>query len=360
MARAYNFSPGPGTLPEEVLLQAQRDMLDWRGLGMSVMEVSHRSSHFQELLAQVKQDLRTLLAIPDNYHILITPGGASNHFALLPLNLSTQHGTADYLVTGHWSDKAATEAALFTKINIAGQASMDTGLLHIPRPASCTWSTQADYLHYTPNETISGLAFDWLPQTTAPLVADMTSSIMSEPLDIKKFAVIYAGAQKNLGQAGITIVIIRADLIKEPTTTIPTLAQYRTYLEHNSCYNTPPTYAIYITALVLEWLKAQGGLPKIKARNLRKAHNLYQCIDRHPHLYQLKVAGPYRSVMNVAFTLPTQDITQQFLTLAQKRHLCNLRGHSSVGGIRASIYNAMPEDGVAMLVEFMDEFAKQY
>jgi phosphoserine aminotransferase len=362
MQRVYNFSPGPAMLPESVLRQAQAELVDWHGTGMSVMEISHRGAQFQELLLQISHDVRDLLAIPNNYQILFVAGGASTQFAMVPLNLLTtvDNLAADYLVTGRWSLKAFNEAKRYGNINIAATNKLVDGLNTVPSPHEWQLQSPSAYLHYTPNETVDGLEFPFIPESTLPLVADMTSTIMSKPIPIENFGLIYAGVQKNLGQAGLTIVIIREDLITKPLWYTPTLSCYQTYRDHGSCYNTPPTYAIYIMGLVLQWLKQQGGLALIAERNARKSAKLYACIDQYADFYLSKVARTCRSTMNVVFHLAKEDLTPTFLAEAQQANLVNLCGHAAVGGIRASIYNAMPESGVDLLVNFMHEFAVKY
>lgn len=359
--RVFNFSPGPAMLPEEVLYQAQQEMLDWQQLGMSVMELSHRGSEFQNLLEQIEADLREILAIPANYQVLFVAGGASTQFSMVPLNLlSEQVKTADYIDTGMWSHKAVLEAGRYGTVNVAARTKIDQGIYSLPLQQEWQLNPSAAYVHYTPNETVDGIEFHWVPQTGAvPLVADMTSCILAQPIDVSQFGVIYAGSQKNVGQAGITIVIIRDDLIKEPLWHTPTLYSYKTHVEHRSCYNTPPTYAIYMSGLVLSWIKRQGGLQVIGERNQRKANKLYTCIDQHADFYISRIAADCRAMMNVVFSLQQEELTEEFLSKADQAGLANLRGHRAVGGCRASIYNAMPEAGVDRLIEFMVDFAKQ-
>lgn len=361
MRKVFNFSAGPGVLPEEVLLQAQAEMLDWQGLGMSIMEIGHRGHEFEEVAKKAEASLRELMSIPENYQVLFLPGGATSQFAMVPLNLFNEKKTADYVETGLWSRKAVTEAKRYGKVNIAAHAEYQGQLAYIPSQESWTLSEEAAYVHYTPNETIDGLEFQWVPKTGAvPLVADMTSMILSRPVDVKQFGVIYAGAQKNIGQAGLTVVIVRSDLIKEPLPFTPTLYSYKTMSEHHSLYNTPPTYSWYIAGLVLDWLKRKGGVSTIYEINKRKAKKIYTIIDNHPDFYINKVRPDCRSIMNVTFYLRDEQLTSLFLEQAEKANLTNLRGHRASGGVRASIYNAMPEEGVDLLVAFMADFAKKH
>lgn len=361
MRKVYNFNAGPAMLPEDVLLQAQAEMLDWQGTGMSIMELGHRGPEFQQLAAQAESDLRELMAIPKNYHVFFLPGGASAQFAMIPLNLFSKNKQADYIDTGIWSKKAIAEASRYGEVNVAAQAMQRNGLAYIPHQDEWKTNKHADYLHYTPNETIDGLAFQWVPQTgDVPLVADMSSMILSQPINVSQYGVIYAGAQKNLGQAGITIVIVRDDLIKEPIEKIPSLYSYQLHAEHHSFYNTPPTYSWYITGLVLAWMKKQGGVDAMYKINQRKAATLYNLIDTHQDFYLCRIDPECRSLMNVMFYLHNEALTPVFLQEAEAHGLMNLRGHRVSGGIRASIYNAMPEEAVNKLADFMREFAKKH
>lgn len=360
MRAVYNFSAGPAMLPEEVLLQAQAEMLDWNGTGVSIMELGHRGPEFKVIAEQAEADLRELMNIPSNYHVLFLPGGATAQFAMVPINLLGQK-PADYIDTGIWSKKAITEAKRYGHINIAAELLTVDGLIRIPEQQEWSLNPDSAYVHYTPNETISGVELHWVPKTgDVPLVADMTSMILSHPVNVNDFGVIYAGAQKNVGQAGITIVIIRDDLVREPPLGTPTLYQYKTHVEHHSFYNTPPTYSWYITGLVLAWLKRQGGVEAISQLNDRKAKKLYTFIDQHAGFYINMVDPRCRSRMNVAFNLKDEALTPVFLEKATEAGLAHLRGHKLGGGIRASIYNAMPEAGVDRLIEFMQDFVKQY
>lgn len=360
MRSVFNFNAGPAMVPEEVLLKAQSEMLNWHDTGMSVMELSHRGSDFKTIAEKAEADLREIMSIPENYKVLFLAGGGSGQFAMVPLNLFGHKMNADYVETGIWSKKALTEASRYGKVNIVAKVMKKEGLAYVPRQDDWSVDENAAYLHYTPNETIDGVEFNWVPQTgNVPLVADMTSMILSRPVDVKQYGIIYAGAQKNLGQAGIAVVIIREDLIKEPLPSTPTLFTYKTEIENDSMYNTPPTYAWYITGLVLEWTKKQG-IDTLYKRNQNKANELYQVIDGHNQFYECRVHKDYRSIMNVMFYLHREELTKIFLEEAAKIGLVNLRGHRVSGGVRASIYNAMPEEGVMLLRDFMIDFARRY
>ncbi|MDF3054282.1 MAG: phosphoserine aminotransferase [Gammaproteobacteria bacterium] len=355
----FNFSAGPAMLPVEVLKQAQAEMLDWRGKGMSVMEVSHRGKDFTEMANQSEADLRELLAIPNNYHVLFLAGGATAQFSAIPMNLLTKNKKADYIDTGQWSRKAIKEAERYGEIHIAASVK-DDGVLSIPTQDSWSLTPNAAYLHYTPNETIDGVEFHWIPQTgNVPLVADMSSNILSRPINVNDYGIIYAGAQKNMGAAGIGVVIIREDLVKEPMPTTPILYNYQVEVANKSFYNTPPTYNWYLVGLVLAWLKKQGGLSIMAEHNQRKARKLYNFIDAHS-FYHNRVAPACRSWMNIPFILQDNQLDGQFLAEAEANGLTNLKGHILAGGMRASIYNAMPEEGVDTLISFMKAFADKH
>ncbi len=360
MHRVYNFSAGPAMLPEEVLLQAQAEMLDWQGTGMSIMELGHRGPEFQAVAAQVEADLRELMAIPKHYHVLFLAGGASTQFAMVPLNLFGENRRADYVDTGIWSKKAIEEAKRYGEVNVAATSEHRDHLTFIPPQQEWKLSKNAAYLHYTANETIDGVEFSWVPATDVPLVTDMTSNILSRPLDVNAYGIIYAGAQKNLGQAGITTVIIRDDLIKEALPLTPTLYKYKIHADHHSFYNTPPTYSWYLLGLVLAWLKREGGVAAMYACNQRKASKLYGLIDANSDFYVSRIHASCRSMMNVMFYLRDEKLTPLFLEQATANGLTNLRGHRVSGGIRASIYNAMPEAGVDALLQFMLDFAGRH
>jgi phosphoserine aminotransferase len=354
MSRVFNFSAGPAVLPEPVLEQVRNDIPDWQG-GMSVMEVSHRSKEFIAVAESAEQDLRDLLGISDDYSVLFTQGGATLQFAMVPLNLAAPGDTVDYVQTGAWSKKAIGEARRFCNVHIVADSS-NSNFCHIPGQDSWQLSDNAAYLHYTPNETIGGVEFHFVPEGNgAPLVADMSSTILSRPLDVSRFGVIYAGAQKNIGPAGITVVIVRKDLLALAREKIPTLLTYNVYAESGSMINTPPTFAWYVAGLVLKHLKAQGGLAGVAERNARKAIKLYDAIDSSA-LYSNAVSKDCRSWMNVTFVLQDSSLDGSFLAEADAAGLKNLKGHRSVGGMRASLYNAMPEEGVDRLIEFMRDF----
>ena len=359
MSRAYNFCAGPATLPEPVLQQARDEMLDWRGTGMSVMEMSHRSDEFVEIAETAEKDLRDLAGISDDYAVLFMQGGASSQFATIPLNLLGDNGRADYVNTGIWSEKAIAEARRYGDIHVAA-SSEDSGFTTIPLQE--TWNTRADaaYLHYTPNETIGGLEYDFVPDSgDVPLVADMSSNILSRPVDVSKFGLIYAGAQKNIGPSGLVVVIIRKDLLGRARPETPTMMDYRVAAENGSMYNTPATYSWYLAGLVFKWLKAQGGVDAMAEVNRRKATKLYEFIDGN-EFYANPIDPRFRSWMNVPFTLADDSLNSTFLKGADERGLLNLKGHRSVGGMRASIYNAMPEAGVDALIDYMAGFAKEH
>jgi phosphoserine aminotransferase len=359
MARVFNFSAGPAMLPQAVIERARDEMLDWNGSGMSVMEMSHRGKEYMSIAAKAEADLRELMNIPANYKVLFLQGGASQQFAMLPMNLLGDMKGADYINTGDWSKKAIAEAKKFCAVNIAADTSAGN-FTTVPAQGELKLSADAAYVHYCPNETIRGVEFDYIPQTGAvPLVADMSSTILSRPVDVSKFGVIYAGAQKNVGPAGLTIVIIRDDLIGKAPASVPTMLDYKTHAENESMYNTPATYSWYMAGLVFEWLKDLGGLAGMAAINQRKAAKLYAAIDGSGGFYKNPVAPHCRSWMNVPFTLPREELDDIFLKEAKKAGLVTLKGHRSVGGMRASIYNAMPEQGIDTLVEFMADFAKR-
>jgi phosphoserine aminotransferase len=354
----YNFSPGPAVLPEEVLRQAQEEMLDWHGTGMSVMEMSHRGKEFMSIAAAAEADLRALLAIPSGYKVLFMQGGATTQFAMVPINLLRGKSVADYVHTGEWAKKAIGEAKKFCTVNIAA-SSEDRKFSYAPPQAAWQVSPQAAYVHYTGNETIGGVEFHWIPDSgTVPLVCDLSSSILSRPLDVSRFGLIYAGAQKNIGPAGLTIVIVREDLIGHAPAATPSMLDYKVQADNESMYNTPPTYAIYVAGLVLQWLKRHGGLAEMERSNIAKAKLIYDVLDAGP-FYASPVEKADRSRMNVPFTLADPRLDEAFLKQAKERGLLQLKGHRSVGGMRASIYNAMPIEGVRALVEFMQAFERE-
>ncbi|QIK37955.1 3-phosphoserine/phosphohydroxythreonine transaminase [Caldichromatium japonicum] len=359
MTRVYNFSAGPAMLPEPVLNQARDEMLDWRGSGMCVAEMSHRGKEFMAIAAEAEADLRELLIIPEHYKVLFLQGGASLQFAMVPLNMLGDKGRADYLNTGSWSKKAIAEAKRFGEVRIAASTEASR-FTCAPAQDELSLDPDAAYVHYTPNETIEGVEFPYVPETGAvPLVADMSSTILSRPIDVTRFGLIYAGAQKNIGPAGLTIVIVREDLIGKAQPFTPTMLDYKIHAENGSMYNTPPTYAWYLAGLVFKWLKGIGGLSTIAEINARKAQKLYAAIDRSS-FYHNPVEPSARSWMNVPFTLAKPELDETFLKEAKAVGLTTLQGHRSVGGMRASIYNAMPEAGVDALIAFMQDFERRY
>lgn len=357
MSRNYNFSAGPAVLPDEVLARIREDIPDW-DRGMSVMEVSHRSKEFIAVAEKAEHDVRDLLAIPDNYHVLFLQGGATMQFAMVPLNLSVQADPVDYVQTGSWSKKAIGEARKFGTVSVIAD-SEDGNFTDIPDEGGWRKNPQAAYLHYTPNETIHGVEFHFVPETgDVPLVADMSSTILSRPIEVARFGVIYAGAQKNIGPAGLTLVIVRKDLTERPRDGIPSLLAWAEYAKTASMTNTPPTFAWYAAGLVFEYLKKEGGLATVAERNRRKAQKLYDAIDASS-FYRNPVRVDCRSWMNVPFVLAEPELDGRFLEEAATAGLLNLKGHRSVGGMRASLYNAMPEAGVDALIEFMREFERK-
>ena len=358
MSRVFNFSAGPAALPLDVLQQIQAEILDWQGTGMSVMEVSHRGKDFVALAARSEANLRALLNIPEDYSVLFPQGGATMQMAMAPMNLASPEQVADYVITGSWGKKAAGEAAKFCQVNVAADAS-DSRFTHIPDESEWQLSENAAYLHYTPNETIAGVEFPFVPSCEAPLVADMSSNILSQPIDVSRFGVIYAGAQKNIGPAGITLVIVRNDLLDRAPANNPHLMTWKSYAESDSMTNTPPTFAWYVADLVFSWLLEQGGVEAIAEINARKAAKLYAAID-DSEFYSNPVEVNCRSRMNVPFILADAGLDATFLEESQAAGLCNLKGHRSVGGMRASIYNAVSEDAVDALIAFMEDFASRH
>jgi phosphoserine aminotransferase len=359
MARVYNFSAGPAMLPEEVLARAADEMLDWRGSGMSVMEMSHRGAEFIGIAAEAERDLRELLAIPAHYKVLFLQGGATLQFAGVPMNLAAGRAKADYVLTGEWSKKAAKEAQAFCDVHVAA-SSEDRRFTYAPAQAEWRVRPDAAYVHYCSNETIGGVEFHWVPETGAvPLVADASSHLLSRPLDVSRFGLIYAGAQKNIGPAGLAIVIVREDLIGRAAQGTPSVMDYAQQARADSMLNTPATYAIYLAGLVFKWLKQQGGLAAIERRNIAKANLLYDALDASG-FYRNPVARADRSRMNVPFTLADPRLDDAFLKGAEERGMVQLKGHRSVGGMRASIYNAMPLEGVQALVDYLKEFEKRH
>ena len=358
MKRVYNFSAGPSMLPLEVLERAARETVCYGESGMSVMEMSHRSPVYEEIINDAERLLREVMNIPDNYKVLFLQGGASTQFAAVPLNLMKKNRVGDYIVSGQFSGKAFKEAEKFGHANLVA-TSKDENFTYIPRIEKADLSPDADYLHICFNNTIYGTKFPYIPETDdIPLVADMSSFILSEPIDVSKFGVIYAGAQKNMAPAGLTVVIVREDLLGNPCPEIPTMLDWSVMAENGSMYNTPPCYCIYIAKLVYEWILSLGGLEKMKERNERKAAILYDYLDSQ-NFYIAPVRRDCRSLMNVTFVTGDAELDKKFAKEADAAGLKNLKGHRSVGGMRASIYNAMPEEGVVTLVEFMKDFARK-
>ena len=354
MARVYNFAAGPATLPEEVLKEAAEEMLDYRGTGMSVMEMSHRSKAFDTIIKEAEQDLRDLIGISDDYEVMFLQGGASQQFAAVPMNLM-KNGKADYIVSGSWSNKAYKEAQMYGEA-VCLASSKDGNFSYIPDVDAVTPSADADYLYICYNETITGTTYRKLPKTDAPIVADMSSCFLSEPINIEDFGVVYAGAQKNVGPAGVVIAIVRKDLIRDDVWEgTPTMLKWKTQADAKSLYNTPPCYGIYICGKVFKWIKSIGGLEGMQTRNQKKAAILYDFLDKS-EMFQSTVAEKDRSLMNVPFGTGNEDLDKEFIAAATEAGFVELKGHRSVGGMRASIYNAMPIEGVEKLVAFMAEF----
>ncbi len=357
--RAYNFCAGPAALPEAVLQRAQAELLDWHGKGLSVMEMSHRSDDYMAIAAKAEQDLRDLLVIPSNYKVLFLQGGASQQFAEIALNLLPENGVADYVDTGIWSKKAMEEARRYGTVNVAASAK-PYDYFAIPGQNEWQLSKDAAYLHYASNETIGGLQFDWVPEAgDVPLVVDMSSDILSRPIDVSKYGLIYAGAQKNIGPSGLVVVIVREDLLGRARSSCPTMLNYQVAADNGSMYNTPATFSWYLSGLVFEWLKEQGGIEAMAARNHAKQELLYSAIDAS-EFYSNPISRNARSWMNVPFRLADEKLDKAFLAGADARGLLNLKGHRSVGGMRASIYNAVGLDAVQALVAYMAEFEKEH
>ena len=356
--RVFNFAAGPATLPLEVLEQVRDELTDWGGSGMSVMEVSHRSKAFVGVAERAEADLRELMAIPANYKVLFLQGGASGQFSAIPMNLARPDSTVDFVNTGNWSKKALGEAKRYCKVNVVADESA-SNYSTVPEAAKLVASPGAAYFHYTPNETIGGVEFGYVPEVGGvPLVADLSSTILSRPLEVAKFGLIYAGAQKNIGPSGLCVVIVRDDLTGKARPDTPAIWDYAAMAKEGSMLNTPNTFGIYVAGLVFQWLKKHGGLAAVAERNRRKAETLYRAIDESGY-YRNPVARNARSWMNVPFTIPNPDLEKTFVAEAAKAGLANLEGHRSVGGMRASIYNAMPQAGVDALVSFMKDFQRR-
>ncbi len=359
MSRVYNFSAGPSALPEAVLRKAGEEICDWRGSGMSVMEMSHRGKDFVGIAEKAEADLRELLGVPANYKVLFVQGGATGQFAAVPMNLLRGKTSACYVNTGIWSDKAIAEARRYAEVKVSVSAK-ESGFTTIPSRAEWVIDPDAAYLHYTSNETINGVEFQEIPAVDGlPLVCDMSSNILSRPVDVSRFGLIYAGAQKNMGPAGIAVVIVRDDLIGQALPGTPSTIDYKNQADNGSMLNTPPTYNWYLLGLVLEWVKEQGGLTAMEGRNKAKADKLYAAIDASP-FYSNPVEPAFRSRMNVPFRLANPELEKTFAAEAKSAGLTTLEGHRSVGGMRASIYNAMPEAGVDALIGFMAEFERKH
>ncbi|MCX8129150.1 MAG: 3-phosphoserine/phosphohydroxythreonine transaminase [Clostridia bacterium] len=353
MNRVYNFSAGPSMLPETVLRKAAGEMLDYKGTGMSVMEMSHRSKAYISIIEKTENLLRKLMNVNETYSVLFLQGGASTQFAMVPMNLLSNHKKADFINTGNWSKKAISEVKMYGAANVIA-SSEDKNFTYIPENFKI--SEDIDYVHITSNNTLEGTRYLNYPETgNIPLVADMSSDIMSTEIDVNKFSLIYAGAQKNLGPAGLTIVIIKNDLIGKHIDNVPTMMRYETHAKESSLYNTPPCYSIYIAGLVFEWIEEMGGIKAIEAINNEKASVLYDFLDES-EMFKNHVNKKDRSIMNIPFTAPTNELNEKFITESEKAGLCTLRGHRLIGGMRASIYNAMPVEGVKKLVEFMKKF----
>lgn len=359
MQTKYNFSAGPAAIPTSVLQQVQNDILDWKGTGLSIMGFSHRSSDFMQLAEESEMILRELMEVPDNYHVLFCHGGGSGQFSAVPLNLVDKSQTADYVVSGHWSKYAAIEASKFCKVNTINIVQSNNQKKSLLAPADWPLSEDAQYVFFCPNETVDGLEINELPITDKPIIADMSSFILSRPIDVSKYGVIYAGAQKNIGPAGLTLVIVRDDLLGKVNREIPTIFDYEVLAENYSMPNTPPTYPWYVANEVFKWLKEIGGVSAIYKINIEKAALLYEVID-NSSLYINHIDPAARSIMNVPFYLKSEALTEKFVSLAHTAGLTSLKGHSSVGGIRASIYNAMPIEGVKALVHFMKQFEDKF
>ncbi|MGL6029905.1 MAG: 3-phosphoserine/phosphohydroxythreonine transaminase [Legionella sp.] len=358
--RSYNFGAGPAMLPEPVLRAAQRELLDWQHLGLSVLEVGHRTTAFTELLADAERSLRALLFIPANYKVLFLGGAARSQFAMIPMNLLAPDAEAAYLVTGIWSQMAFDEAQRL-KQAVCLANDLTSQYLTVPEPKSWTINKDYSYLYYTPNETVNGVRFPYVPKSgSIPLIADMTSCLLSEPIDVRDYGLIFAGAQKNIANAGLTLVIIREDLLEQaPNPTIATMLQYKTHADHQSLYATPPVFNCYLAAKMFDWVKQQGGVEVLFRLNCEKAAKLYQYLDS-TEFYQTSVDPQARSLMNICFKLYDSALEPEFLSTAEQRGLLALKGHRMVGGLRASIYNAMPMAGIDALIDFMTDFAREH
>ena len=357
MSRVYNFSAGPSMLPEEVLKKAQEEMLEYGTSGMSVMEMSHRSKDYQEIIDSAEALVRELMNVPDNYKVLFLQGGGSTQFAMVPLNFANKNKKADYVITGQWAKKAAAEAERYITVNRVA-SSADKTFSYIPKLDKSTFSSDADYFYICYNNTIYGTRYTQLPETDKPIIADISSCAMSEVIDVTKFGMLFAGAQKNLGPAGVTLVIVREDLLGDAMDITPTMLNYQTHADNGSMYNTPPTYGIYVLKLVLEWIKSKGGIAELQKINEKKANILYDYLDSSK-LFKGTVVPEDRSLMNAPFVTGNEELDAKFVAEAKAAGFVNLKGHRTVGGMRASMYNAMPTEGVEKLVAFMDKFEKE-
>nr|WP_044201196.1 3-phosphoserine/phosphohydroxythreonine transaminase [Oscillochloris trichoides] len=359
MSKVHNFNAGPSVLPQAVLAQAQAELLDYQGRGMSILEMSHRSKEYEAINAQAEERMKSLLGLSDSYRVLFMQGGASSQFALIPLNLLPADGVADYIVTGSWGEKALEEAKRIGNVNVAANTA-EGNFRSLPSADEIKLSANPAYVHLTTNETIQGVQWSALPDVgTAPLIADMSSDILSRPLDANRFAMIYAGAQKNIGPAGVTVVVVRENLIAQGRKDLPMIMRYSTFAKNNSLYNTPPAFAVYMVNLVLGWIAEHGGLESMAIRNADKATQIYAAIDRSGGFYRGHAAAEARSQMNITFRLPDEALEKKFVAEAQAHGMVGLAGHRSVGGIRASIYNALEPEACIALSGFMDEFAQK-
>ena len=358
MPRKFNFGAGPATMPEPVLKEVQEELLDWNGLGLSVMEISHRSAEFIEIAQQAETDFRDLLSVPDDYAVLFTHGGATMQNAMVPLNLASPDGIVDYVNSGHWAKRSIKEAERYTNVHIAA-TSEEEDFKYFPAQDSWKLSEESSYVHYTPNETIGGLCLRSIDNSKIPVIADYSSGILSEPIDVSKFSLIYGGAQKNIGPSGLGFVIVKKDLLGKAQPITPNLLNYTLIHEGESMSNTPPTFAWYVAGKVFKWLKSLGGVEAISIINNRKAKKLYSYIDSS-NFYSNTIKEENRSIMNVPFLLGNDELNDKFLDESKEAGLLALKGHRSVGGMRASIYNGLPEEGVDALIEFMDIFVKKY
>lgn len=357
--RAYNFNAGPAALPLEVLQRAQEEFVDYRGIGMSIMEISHRSKEYDQVNDEAQALFKELLEIPEGYHVLFLQGGASTQFAMIPMNFLRADKVGSYVMTGAWAEKAAKEAKLFGE-TVTAASTKETGYNSVPTLDSIRIHPNSAYLHLTSNETIGGIQFKEYPETgNVPLIADMSSDIMCRPVDVSKFSMIYAGAQKNLGPSGVTVVIVKEDFLKEASNNLTTMLKYTTHSEKKSLYNTPPVYSVYMVNLVLQWLKKNGGLKAMEQRNLDKSDLIYKAIDQSGGFYRGVAEPSSRSIMNITFRLQSEELEKQFVEESLQQGFVGLKGHRSVGGLRASAYNAVPREACVALAEFMADFQKR-